>query len=98
MKDAFAIKRGFKGRVVHGVLLTAFLSRLVGMHLSQENELLISMNVKFLNASYIGDRVMVSAEVDQVSESTNCIVLKAKIERMSSKTGLLSAKITVKFL
>ena len=97
MDDAFARKRGFKGRVVHGVLLTAFLSRLVGMHLDQENELLLSVNVKFLNPSYIGDRVMVSAEVDQVSESTNSIILKAKIERIGSQTGLLSAKIIISF-
>ena len=97
MDDAVARKRGFKGRVVHGVLLTAFLSRLVGMHLDQENELLISMDTKFLNPAYIGDRIIVSAKVDLVSESTNSIILKAKIERVDSQTDILNSTIRVCF-
>jgi 3-hydroxybutyryl-CoA dehydratase len=97
MDDAVAIKRGFKGRVVHGVLLTAFLSRLVGMHLDQENELLISMDTKFLKPAYIGDIIMVSAQVDLVFESTNSIILKAKIERVDTQTGILNSKIHVCF-
>ena len=97
MDDSVARNRGFKGRVVHGVLLVAFFSRLVGIHLGQKNELLVSMNVKFLNPSYIGDIIKVSAIVDQVSESTSSIVLKAKVEKVDPQHDLLSAKIIVNY-
>lgn len=97
MDDAVAKNRGFKGRVVHGVLLSGFLSRLVGMHLGQENELLVSMNVKFVNPSYIGDKLNVSAIVDQVSESTSSIILKAKVEKKDSQIVVLNAKLVVGF-
>ena len=97
MDDAVARNRGFKGRVVHGALLIAFLSKLVGIHLGQKNELLVSMNVKFINPSYIGDIIKVSAIVDQVSESTSSIVLKAKVERVDPRHDLLSAKIIVNY-
>jgi 3-hydroxybutyryl-CoA dehydratase len=97
MGDTAAKKRGFRGRVVHGVLLTGFLSKLVGMHLDQENELLVSMNVKFVNPSYVGDKLDISAIVDQVSEFTNSIVLKAKIEIKGSQMVILNGKLIVSF-
>jgi len=97
MDDTAAKKRGFKGRVVHGVLLTGFLSKLVGMHLDQENELLVNMNIKFINPSYVGDKLNISAIVDQVSEVTNSIVLKAKVEIKGSQMVILKAKLIVNF-
>lgn len=97
MDDTAAKKRGFKGRVVHGVLLTGFLSKLVGMHLDQENELLVNMNIKFINPSYVGDKLNISAIVDQVSEVTNSIVLKAKVEIKGSQMVILNAKLIVSF-
>jgi len=97
MDDTAAQKRGFKGRVVHGVLLTGFLSKLVGMHLDQENELLVNMNIKFINPSYAGDKLNISAIVDQVSEVTNSIVLKAKVEIKGSQMVILKAKLIVNF-
>ncbi len=58
MVEEFARKRDFNGRVVHGVLLTSLLSRLVGMHLPGENAFLLSMNTQFAALAYLGGRII----------------------------------------
>ena len=97
MDDKFAKGRGFIGRVVHGVLLTSLLSRLVGMHFPGENAVIQSMNIRFLVPTYIGDIVRVSAEVDQISTATKTIVLKGLIENTSTEEILVRSKLQVGF-
>jgi len=97
VEQEFAKSRGFKGRVVHGVLVTSLLSRLVGMHLPGENALLQSMNIQFINPVYIGDLLTVTGVVDQVAKSVNTVILKAKIVHPESSQCLIKAKISVGF-
>lgn len=97
MDQAFALKRGFRGRVVHGSFLTSFFSRVVGMHLPGKNAILQSMDVKFLAPVYIGDTLTIKALVDQVSLATRTIVLKATIERDRTNELLVRSKIMVGF-
>ena len=93
--EEFARGRGFRNRVVHGVLMTALLSRLVGVHFPGEKALIQSINARFLNPAYIGDRVRVEASIDQVSEAARTIVLKAVIENAETKQVLVKGKIQV---
>ncbi|MDR1057394.1 MAG: hypothetical protein LBL17_02355 [Coxiellaceae bacterium] len=98
MDNRFAKSRRFNGRVIHGVLLLGLLSRLIGMHLPGENALIISMNSQFIVPAYIGDKVRVYAEVDQISLDIKVIVLNAKIERSPDfSRALVRSKIMVKF-
>lgn len=97
MGDAFAQARGFKGRVVHGVLLGGLVSQMVGVHLPGENALLQSVNLMFLSPAYIGDRVRVSAVVDQLSESTRTMVLKVAVSRLADGQVLARGKAQVGF-
>ncbi|MBN2210038.1 MAG: hypothetical protein JW709_01465, partial [Sedimentisphaerales bacterium] len=43
--EAFSKERGFSGRVAHGMIIGAFISRLVGVHLPGANALLQSVNL-----------------------------------------------------
>ena len=97
MNDNFALKRGFKSRVVHGLLLSSYLSRLIGVYLPGENALIHSMSLKFLSPCYINDTVQVSAVADQISLSTNVIMLKVSIENTNTKVLLAKGKVQVGF-
>lgn len=97
MDDKFAKGRGFTGRVVHGVLLTSFLSRLVGMHFPGENAVIQSMNSRFVTPAYIGDSLRITAEINQISIATKTIVLKALIENTSTEEILVRTKLQVGF-
>jgi 3-hydroxybutyryl-CoA dehydratase len=97
MEEEFAKGRGFRGRVVHGGFLIGLLSRLVGMKFPGENAVLQSMNIQFISPAYIGDLVRVRAEVNQISEATKTIVLKAFIENCATEAKLVRGKIQVGF-
>ncbi|MFH2058470.1 MAG: MaoC family dehydratase [Pseudomonadota bacterium] len=97
MNDSFAKKQGFKGRVVYGLLLSSFFSKLVGMYLPGKKALLHSVNTRFLSPAYINDTIIVSAVIDQISLSTKILVLKGTIKNKDTGNLLVKGKIQVGF-
>jgi acyl dehydratase len=79
MDTAFARKRGFTDRVVHGILLTGLVSRLIGMEFPGENALLQSVGIRFVHPAYIDRRFRIEAVIDQLSTSTRAVTMKVKI-------------------
>ena len=68
---SFAKERGFKGRVVHGFLLTAYLSELVGVYFPGINSLIQNINIKFSSPAYAGDEVKINVTVAEVGKLEN---------------------------
>ena len=77
--DAFARSRGFEGRVVYGSLLSAQLSRLVGMEMPGRDGVFVGLNVTFAKPVYVGRPVMLKAEIAEVSEAASLIVIKFQL-------------------
>ena len=94
---SFAKERGFKGRVVHGFLLTAYLSELVGVYFPGINSLIQNINIQFSSPAYAGDEVKIKTTVNQISKALNTIILKFKIKRLSTQKLLARGKIQVGF-
>lgn len=97
MDSGFALHRGFKGRVAHGVFLLGFLSRAVGMYIPGENALVQTMNVRFITPAYVGDTVLIKIHVDQISTAMQAIMLSACIENRNTGAMILRAKMQVGF-
>jgi len=97
MDDGFARQRGFKGRVVHGLLLSSYLSRLIGVYFPGKSALLHSVNINFLSPAYINDAVNIECTVSQISLSTETLILKVVMKNMGSNSVLLRAKVQVGF-
>jgi 3-hydroxybutyryl-CoA dehydratase len=99
MDAAFARDRGMAGRVVHGMLIGAYVSRMIGVHLPGENCLLQSINLKFIAPVYVGDTVRLTAVVDQISMGAGVVILKVAVEPAHSTNGsvLVSGKVQVGF-
>jgi acyl dehydratase len=97
MIDEFAVNRGFSRRVVHGVLLSSYVSRLVGIHLPGENALIHSINLRFMLPAYINDTIKVEAVVDQISIITNTIVLSVGIRNVNTQSLLVKGNVQVGF-
>ena len=53
MNEDYAKSTKFKRRVVHGMFLASFLSRMVGMHLPGKNALYVSQSLEFPNPCFI---------------------------------------------
>jgi len=86
MDEQFAKKSKFGRRICHGMLLSSFFSRLVGMYLPGKNALYFSQNLNFIKPCFIGDKIIVKGEVIDRSEATRMIKIKTTIK---NKEGVL---------
>jgi acyl dehydratase len=73
--DEFARSRGFPERVMHGSLLNGFISHFVGMNFPGRFSLLLSVDLRFLNPSYLGDAIHLEAVVSQKMDARHVVVL-----------------------
>ena len=81
MDDAYARTIGFQGRVVHGMLLSAWLSRVLGTHFPGPGVLWLSQSIRFARAVYIGDSVEVVVRVKHKAVELRTLVLDMMVAR-----------------
>jgi 3-hydroxybutyryl-CoA dehydratase len=79
--DGFAIKKGFKGKVMHGNILNGFLSYFIGECLSTKDVIIHSQEIQFKNAVYLLDKLTFNAEVIGFYESVNAVEFKFSFKR-----------------
>jgi 3-hydroxybutyryl-CoA dehydratase len=89
-EPTFAQRHGFAGVVVHGALLAAYVSRLVGTKLPGPGSVLQKMELAFRNPCYAPCRLRLTGRVRQVSDATRTVVLDVTVE--SGSTLLASGK------
>ena len=75
----FATDRQFSDRVVHGALLAALVSRLVGMELPGRNSFLLDLKLSFLKPTFPGDELQVSAEIKSLHPAERVVSLRVRI-------------------
>ena len=85
MDEQFAKKSKFGRRICHGMLLSSFFSRLVGMYLPGKNALYFSQNLNFIEPCFIGDKIIVKGEVIDKSEATRMIKIKTTIKNREGR-------------
>ena len=85
MDEDYASATSFGKRICHGMLLTSFFSRLVGMSIPGKNALYFSQSINFQSPCFIGDQILVRGEVTEKSESTHIITIKTMILNQDSK-------------
>ena len=88
LEDTFARRHGFRGRVVHGMLVSAFLSRVLGTVLPGPGVLWLSQNTRFLQPAYIGDTIEVIVRITHRSEALRTLVLETTVLNQRGETIL----------
>ena len=96
MNDDYAIEHGYEGRVVHGFLLGARLSGLIGMALPGRRCLLVEETLSFPAPVYIGDTVVFHAVIDGVHRELSLVMLKISAKKMNQT--VLRGRVTCKLL
>ena len=79
MDEGYAGGTAFGGRIVHGMLTSALLSRLVGMHLPGKHALYVSQTLDFVRPVRPGDTVRVSGTVLSKQDATKALELRTEI-------------------
>ena len=85
MNEEYAKSTKFQNKVVHGMLLASFLSRMIGMYLPGKHALYTSQSLEFHNPCFVGDEIIVSSIVNDKSESTKIIKIASKITNIKNK-------------
>jgi 3-hydroxybutyryl-CoA dehydratase len=70
-QDEFAIKNGFKEKVMHGNILSGFLSYFIGECLPVKNVIIQTQEIKFMLPVYLGDNLIFSSKITGFFESVN---------------------------
>ena len=78
-RDA-ARRAGFDREVVHGVLVTSLISRLLGTRLPGPGTILLGQQLRYLRPVHPGDRVQAIVEVISVRVDKPVVVLKTWVE------------------
>jgi 3-oxoacyl-[acyl-carrier protein] reductase len=79
LDDEFARRHGFRSRVVHGMLLGAYLSKVLGTILPGPGVLWLSQESTWLQPAYVGDEIEIEVRVTHRSEALRTLVLQTTI-------------------
>ncbi len=82
---AYAKGRGFQGTLVHGALIAAFVSRLVGTLLPGTLSLLQKLDLVFRAPCYVPCRLRLTATVVQVSAAVRSVRIRIRVEEESGR-------------
>ena len=84
----YALKSGFKDRVVYGMLTASFLSTACGVWMPGERSLIHEVeSIKFLRPAYIGDYIA-HIKVTNIIEALKCLCLKIDIQNEEGQTTI----------
>ena len=97
LDDAFARQHGFRGRVVHGALVNAFLSRVLGTVLPGPGVIWLRQEARFLQAVYVGERIEILVRIVHKSEALRTLVLETIVVNQRGET-VLSGEASVMML
>ena len=75
-----AKKTKFKKRVCHGMLLSSFFSKLVGMYIPGLHSLYLSQTLYFEKPCFIDDQIIISGKIKNKSESTKILKIESTIK------------------
>lgn len=94
VNDEFAIKHGFKEKVVHGNILNAFLSFMIGETLPIKNVVIIDQSIKYKSPVYIGMTIrttlVVTENIDAVQVTQFKVLFEETLTQKKLATGTIS--------
>jgi len=81
----YAEQKGFKDKVVYGLLTSSFYSTLIGVYLPGKYCILQGIDILFSNPVYINDRLNISGKVSYINEAYKQVEIKATILNQDNK-------------
>jgi 3-hydroxybutyryl-CoA dehydratase len=83
--EVFAREKGFKGKLVYGMLAASFYSTLVGVYLPGKYALFQEAHIDFSAPVYIGDSLTVKGKITEIAPVLKRVYIKAEIRNQSGK-------------
>ena len=91
----YAQMRGFRSEVMHGNILNGFLSYFIGECLPDRELMIISQEIRYQRPVYLGDLLILQAEVADIHHSVNVFDFACKFRNEVDGKIVASARINV---
>ena len=95
VNDSYAVKKGFKSKVVHGNILNGFISYFIGMELPISNVMIVSQKINYKKPSYINDEITMNSTITDYFGSVNLYEIKFKFYNQNNSiisNGIIQLK------
>ena len=96
--DDYAIRNGFKSKVMHGAILNGFISNLIGVHFPGHDSLIHFVHIDFHSPLFLYDKIKILAKVIQKVESIPAIIISMRIQNLQTDKLIAKAKVQVGFV
>lgn len=83
--ETYARSQGFGGRVMHGSILNGFISHFIGTWFPGRFSLLLAVDVRFSQPSYLGDAIRLEAVVSQKMDAKKILILDVTLTNLTQK-------------
>ncbi len=93
--DAYAQKKGFAEKVMHGNILGGFLSFFIGECLPSKDVVIHSQDIKYLKPVYLDDVLQLHVVVNTIHDSVNAVEFKYYFQRTSNDEIVAKGKIQI---
>ena len=85
VNDEFAAKTRFGKRIAHGILITSFISKVIGRDFPGDGTIYVSQQVKFKRPVFIDDKVTVKIEVLEKIDAKKRLILATDVLNKDKK-------------
>jgi 3-hydroxybutyryl-CoA dehydratase len=79
LDDAYAQGTRFGGRIAHGALLVAFVSKVLGMDLPGPGAVYLTQSIEFLAPVRVGEEIEVAVRVEQIDRDERVLTVANSI-------------------
>ena len=80
LNDTYAEKSRFGRKIVHGILVSSLISKIIGMKLPGEGSIYLEQNIRFRKPVYVDEKVIVKVTIIEINQ--NKFTLKTNVYNM----------------
>src|SRR6056297_1780623 len=85
INDEFAAKTRFGKRIAHGILITSFISKVIGRDFPGDGTIYVSQEVKFKRPVFINDKVTVRIKILEKNDAKKRMILSTDVYNEDEK-------------
>ena len=83
LNDTYAEKSRFGRKIVHGILVSSLISKIIGMKLPGEGSIYLEQNIRFRKPVYVDENVIVKVTIIEINQ--NKFTLKTNVYNMDDE-------------
>lgn len=83
INDTYAEKSRFGRKIVHGILVSSLISKIIGMKLPGEGSIYLEQNIRFRKPVYVDEKVIVKVTIIEINQ--NKFTLKTNVYNMDDE-------------